>query len=131
MGKPTRKLVPYGYSTNVKLALAEAEKRYGRPVYVHEIYYEIPQVSFLPSLRPYITWQACLDMYQNDEIMADKLCDQFSLNPKLQRSASNPESEYELFSDRFVRRWPTYCYDDKLIVRPTSETPRINFDTLK
>lgn len=82
LGKYTH-LCVWGYRKNCLLALARAEEMHGRPVFVHEIYYELPQVSLMPSLRPYLCWQACLDLYQNDEILADKLCDQFSLNPKL------------------------------------------------
>lgn len=131
LGRYTHTIVPWGYRQRVRTALAHAEAMFGRPVYVHEIYYEIPQVTWYPSLSPYITWQACLDLYQNDEILADRLCDQFSVNKSLQRSYDNPKSEYELFSDRFMRRWPSYQLDENLIVRPTIETPRINFNTLK
>lgn len=113
------------------LALDRAEKMYGRPVYVIEIYGELAQVSWMPTFRPYLVWQSVFDLFQNDEILADKYVDQFSLNQKLQRSPSNPESEYELFSDRAVRKWPDYRYNEKMIMKPKENTPVINFDHLK
>lgn len=60
-----------------------AERMYGRPVYCREIHAEIPQVSLMPSLRPVFVWYILFDLYQNDEILADKYLDKFSLNPKL------------------------------------------------
>jgi hypothetical protein len=74
---------------------------------------------------------AVQDLYQNDELLADRLCDQYTINPKYQRSPSNPNSEFELFSDRHVRLWPTYVYDNLGVMRPTEKTPTINYDELK
>jgi hypothetical protein len=85
---------------------------------------EMGKVTYVPASKR-IVWHACLDLYRNDELLADSRIDYFSLNPKLQGAS------FELFSDRFVRMWPTYRYDEKLIIRPTAATPTINFNTLK
>ena len=41
---------------------------------------------------------------------------------------STPErpSDFELFSDRVTRLFPTYVLDDRLHVRPGPNTPRVN-----
>ena len=51
------------------------------------------------------------DLYTNDQVLACKNCDQYSVNPANQRSATNPDSEYELYSDRSARLWPGYKYE--------------------
>ena len=90
----------------------------------------MPQVTYMP-LRPYFVFQAVQDLYANDEVLACKNIDQYSVNPANQRSATNPDSEYELFSDRSMRLWPGYRYDDIGVIQVNPEQQTINFDTLK
>jgi hypothetical protein len=53
------------------------------------------------------------------------------LNPSNQRSESNPDSKFELFSDRKVRKFANYDLIDFKQLRPNAKTPVINFDHLK
>lgn len=75
--------------------------------------------------------QAFCDLYQNDEVLANNNLEQWSLNPALQRSSSNPDSEFELFSDRYVRRFSKYTLLDHKFLVANKNTPTINFDHLK
>ena len=54
----------------------------------------------------------------------------FSLNPMLQSTKDFP-TEYETFSDRIARMFPTYRIDDLCRIRPGLETPVLNFAYLK
>jgi hypothetical protein len=83
------------------------------------------------SLVPVICMWALYDMYQNDEVMTDKLVDRYTLNPKYQKTAENPHLEYELFSDRSFRLWPNYKYNEIGAMIPTEKQETINFDRLK
>lgn len=58
-------------------------------------------------INPVVFWSLS-DLFQNDEVLADKMLDKYTVNPEYQRSTENPDSEYELFSDRNVRLWPNY-----------------------
>ena len=51
-----------------------------------------------------------MDMFMNDEILADMACARWTLNPALQSTAEKP-SEFELFSDRINRMWPSYVLE--------------------
>ncbi len=66
----------------------------------------------------------------NDEVLTDMACARFSLNPAVQSTAENP-SEFELFSDRVNRMWPSYVLDSRNRLRPGPETPTINLAWLK
>jgi hypothetical protein len=75
----------------VRRALAMAEIHYKRPVYAREVYYLLGEkLSFLVVHQGICFW-ALLDLYQNDEIMADKSCDRFSLDLKLQKTTESPD----------------------------------------
>ena len=66
-----------------------------------------------------ITVGVLRDLYQDDKILADKACDRFSLNKQMQRNAeTNPDSEFELFSDRFHRDYKGYELDAENRFRP-------------
>ena len=47
----------------------------------------------------------CNDLYQNDEVLASKTVEQFSMNKALQRSDINKDSDYELYSDRIASKY--------------------------
>jgi len=49
----------------------------------------------------------------------------------LQKTTEHPEREYELYSDRHVRKFPGYYCDKSLVIRPGPEVARVNFDQLK
>ena len=114
----------------VRRAIVMAEIVHGRPVFVQEIHNQLSKMTHFCLLSVTTFW-ACSDLYQNDEILGDKLCDQWTFNPKYQKTAEHPEREYELYSDRKERKWPNYEYDELGILKPTERQETINFNTLK
>lgn len=83
----------------------------------------------MPS--PFIAMLGIYDLLRNDEVLTDRQTDIFTLKKELQKSAANPDSEFETFSDRMARVFPTLELDDKLILRPGPKTETINFKQLK
>jgi hypothetical protein len=92
-----------------------AEAHHGRPVYVTEILSSWRQISYVPDLSAISIFWACWDLHQNDEMLSDQN-DRFSLNPANQRGPGNPDSEFELFSDRFERLFYQYSLDNELLM---------------
>ena len=70
---------------------------------------------------------ALCDLYTNDELMANKTVTLFTLNSSLQRTLSNTESEYMLFSDRIRLMFPRFVLDDELRFIPAQGTATVNF----
>ena len=70
---------------------------------------------------------ALCDLYTNDELMANKTITLFTLNSSLQRTLSNTESEYMLFSDRIRLMFPRFVLDDELRFIPAQGTATVNF----
>ena len=70
---------------------------------------------------------ALCDLYTNDELMANKTVTLFTLNSSLQRTLSNTESEYMLFSDRIRLMFPRFVLDDELRFMPAQGTATVNF----
>ena len=70
------------------------------------------------------------DIYKKDEVLADYEHNLWTLNPTLQSTAENP-SQFELFSDRIHRLWPSYVLNSRCAVRPGKETITMNFAHLK
>ena len=70
---------------------------------------------------------ALCDLYTNDELMANKTITLFTLNSSLQRTLSNTESEYMLFSDRIRLMFPRFVLDDELHFMPAQGTATVNF----
>ena len=70
---------------------------------------------------------ALCDLYTNDELMANKTITLFTLNSSLQRTLSNTESEYMLFSDRIRLMFPRFVLDDELRFMPAQGTATVNF----
>jgi len=70
------------------------------------------------------------DVYRNDECLADREMNRVSLNKDLQSREGN-ETEYELFSDRFHKFYPTYVLDANQVARSGPESLTINFNQLK
>jgi hypothetical protein len=63
----------------------------------------------------------------NDEILINKTVTRFTLNKSLQRTSSNPESEYMLYSDRVRLMFPRFVLDDELRFMPAPGTATVNF----
>ena len=70
---------------------------------------------------------ALCDLFTNDELMANKTVTLFTLNSSLQRTLSNTESEYMLFSDRIRLMFPRFVLDDELRFMPAQGTATVNF----
>ena len=71
------------------------------------------------------------NLFKDDRVLCDTEMNLYSLDGSKQRSQSNPDSEFELCSDRFLRLFPTYELDEKCIFRPGPWTETIKFSTLK
>ena len=64
--------------------------------------------------------------------MCDKECNMFTLNPERHRNEeTNPDSEFELCSDRMNRLYPMYDLDNECRFVPNSRAETLNFDYLK
>ena len=72
-----------------------------------------------------------MDLFLDDKILANKTVDRFSVNPALQKTVKNPDSEFELFSDRHQRQWSQYFYDDLGVIRPHAHAEMVSFDKFK
>jgi len=53
------------------------------------------------------------------------------MDPCLQKSATNPKSTFELYSDRIVSKFSKYNLNATSHLLPKPTTPTINFDQLK
>ena len=109
-------------------ALTRAEAQKGSPPQIVEI--ARAWDSMLPIRGLFLLLVGLQDLYRNDDILADGECFHFTLNPAHQSTAENP-TDYELFSDRFVRIFPGYVLDKRLRIRPGPQTPTVNFAWLK
>lgn len=123
-GRYTRSL-PWTYRATFKRALAHAEAKHGRPVYIIEVAESWSQISYKPYMNCMIVFLCGADCYQNDEIMADQNLEKFTLNPALQGDV------FELYSDRKDRKFPLYSLTPNLRLVANETTPTINFDHLK
>ena len=73
---------------------------------------------------------AGLDLFRNDELMCDTECHRISVDRNHQRTAEN-ETEFELFSDRYQRRFLNYQLVDRLRFQPGPNTPVLNWNFMK
>ena len=70
------------------------------------------------------------DLFKDDRILCDSEMNLYSLNPDLQRTASN-ESPFELCSDRMQRLYPTYALHEDGVFLVGPETQTISFSELR
>ena len=108
--------------------MQRAEEKLGRPVYMVEIAREFR--SMWPNIGCLFIMVTLQDCYKKDEVLADYAHDRWTLNPAHQSTAENP-TEFELFSDRVHRLWPTYVLNSRCAVRPGPLTVTTNFAQLK
>ena len=73
---------------------------------------------------------ALMDIYRNDEILADAELNHYSINRHMQDTHDNPTG-FELYSDRIKRMFPSYILDNTLRLMPGPTTPVMNFEILK
>lgn len=72
-----------------------------------------------------------VSFYLEDRILANGQIDEFSVDVKQQCTEDNP-TDFELFSDRMSKKYPSYTYDCKLVrVLPGKDSPKINFNDLR
>jgi hypothetical protein len=128
-GHYTRTLPP-GFRSTCMKALIHAEAKFGRPVYNIEVAQSWSEISWIPYIHPVTLLMSLYDLYCNDEVLADRVCEQWSLNPAMQ-CRTDHETDFELFSDRKVKKFSSYVLTEKLDLRPGEQTPTINFDHLK
>ena len=70
---------------------------------------------------------ACFDLFRNDELMCDTECHRVSVDRKYQRTAEK-QTEFELFSDRYMRCFPSYKLVERLRIVPGPDTPVVNWN---
>lgn len=70
-GRYTRS-TPWGHKGTFMKALAHAEAKHGRPVYLIEIAQSWPQVSWKPYFAVVVLHFIGADLYQNDEVLCDQ-----------------------------------------------------------
>ncbi len=85
-----------------------------------------PRVTSLPMINAKAYFEpAIFDLFRNDEILADEQLDRISMNHALQGDS------YQLFSDRFAAKYPTYELDGQLKIVPSEHTVTLNWNHLK
>ena len=73
----------------------------------------------------------CLyDMVRNDEILVDDEMNRYTMAASLQRTDDN-ETDFELTSDRLVRKYPGYILDEGMRIVPGPGVPVVSFKWLK
>ena len=118
----------WGYRNACFEALRRAEALKGSPPYVIEI--AAQWNSIIPWLAPFYLITGLQDLYKTDIMLADKEHNRFSLNAAMQSTAENP-SEFELYSDKIYRLFPTYVLDQRCRIRPGPATVTMSFNQIK
>ena len=96
----------------IKTAIAKAEQDKKHPPYTLDIYNSLIQLRSRSSPSSIAELKnALLDLYRNDELLADTTLDRFSLDFKLLDTKSN-EAGFDICSQRMTRMYPTYIFDD-------------------
>ena len=77
-----------------------------------------PPKTALPD-QPNLVRSQLMDLFKMDLILADFENNTYTLNASKQRHPeTNPDSEYELCSDRMLRKFPGYHYDAETRIVP-------------
>ena len=96
------------------MAIAQLEQEKQRPIYSSEVYKAVLE-SPIPGLPAMASNFSIGDLFKMDLVMADFENYRYSLDPARQRHPeTNPESEYELCSDRMARKYPGYTLNEHL-----------------
>ena len=120
---------------NVLNALSRAEQRLNAPVYFIEVYkiYKALYEDTIDGSGNEVLWLvkgSLLDLYRNDQILADKEMHRFSLMCQNQNTNKHI-TEFDLCSDRLMTKFRTYEFDQMCKIVPGPKTPRFNFEQLK
>ena len=116
-------------------AIHKTELRKEAPVHLIEIYKFwkiVEETDSNGGPRSTLTdfQNALLELYREDQILADDQMDRFSVMQSVQNT-DRSSSDFDLCSDRFVREFPSYEFDRTCRVFPSSKTPTSNFNSLK
>ena len=68
----------------VLAALTKGEERSGKPLTRNEVVMELEG----SEISPHLCWLLLMDLWRNDEIIADRELNLYSANPKLQSTAT-------------------------------------------
>jgi hypothetical protein len=104
---------PPAFKNAVKQAVADAEKAKGEPPFVVDIHREYAAKPENVNNGLLFTHFILMDLYRNDELLADRESNKYSLKVSLQKTAKNSASQWELFSDRVQRSFPKHIVDEK------------------
>ena len=116
-------------------SLSRAEQRKMAPVYFLEIYkvykalYENQEDAHENKAMLKVK-QVLVDLYRNDQVLADREIHRFSVQNSNQNSRKNI-SDFDLCSDRLELKFPSYELDKRCRLIPGPKTSRQNFDLLK
>ena len=112
-------------------ALMITEEELGRPAFAIEVAQTLYKTSYMPSAVNKLTQGTLMTMMVKDKVLVNTQSTMFSLNKKNQSTEDNP-TDFELFSDRMHRRFPSYITDcTARRIMPGPDSPRINLNTLK
>ena len=75
--------LPWGYRGATLRALQMAEEAMGRPVYTVEVFQVFKAQSWFPCLFPMMLFFPLQDLYRNDEVLADKELNLWSVNSNM------------------------------------------------
>ena len=71
------------------------------------------------------------NLFKDDRVLCDAEMNMFTLKASNQKSQANPNSDFELCSDRLARKFPTYELDEICRFKPGPDAERINFNDFK
>jgi len=83
----------------------------------------------IPLAFPAFVLFALLDLYMDNQLLADREVLKFTLNSAHQHSPLN-ETDFMLYSDRIRTAYPGYILDSQNRVIPGPNTPTVNFDKI-
>ena len=102
-----------------------AEKEKGRPPFVVEVAQIVKRDSDLANPGLFVK-KACFDLFRNDELLGDTELNRVTANPDHQRTEHN-ETEFELFSDRYQRKWSHLEIGERMRLQPGPNTKVVNW----
>ena len=104
--------VPFGFRTTIKRSVLNAEEERDGPVFYADVVRAYNQRHCAPISFGAIIGLVLVDLAANDELLVNWSMTRFSVQKKYQRSPSNPESDFMLYSDRVRSCFSNYVLDD-------------------
>ena len=97
-------------------AIRNAEAKKKSPVYLIEIY-KVFKSEDSTDLSLSAFKDIVFDLFRNDQVLANQEMTKFSLQIQNQNQIQSP-TEFNLCSDWFVSRYPSYVFDSQCKVKP-------------